>query len=308
MKFITSVFIISLSLFLFSCEDDIIVKIPDHGGRLVVESWLGTDSQQNGYSNFVKLTRSGNFTTDSLRSVMDAKVSIISSTNRVYETEYLSYGRYYLVEADTTGETSQESTTFYVDSTYFLEIELSDGKLYRSTPQTVLPVTEIDSMYFVGAEVAKEKKPELFFSDFDEIVAVIKFFDDRDREDYMRWRNITRSDDKDKGLGVKTYSDDITTQDFFTEIGYQWFVGNYKIGDTVTIYQMSITKEVYNYIDQVQSQSLNGSPFATPPAPVLGNVYNVNDSNELVHGIFSISGISHVTLKITEENVYNGDN
>lgn len=54
----------------------------------------------------------------------------------------------------------------------------------------------------------------------------------------------------------------------------------------------SITPEAYNYWEKVSKVVNNiGTVFDSPPAPIRGNIYNVNDPDEQVLGYFSASSI-----------------
>ncbi len=54
--------------------------------------------------------------------------------------------------------------------------------------------------------------------------------------------------------------------------------------------QLSISRDAYEYWRRVGEVVNNtGSVFDTPPAPIKGNLYNVNDENEVVLGYFEVS-------------------
>jgi hypothetical protein len=54
-----------------------------------------------------------------------------------------------------------------------------------------------------------------------------------------------------------------------------------------TTYQTSLTREAFDFWNQVRlTASQVGSIFDTPPAKIRGNLYNINDSDEMVHGYF----------------------
>jgi hypothetical protein len=55
----------------------------------------------------------------------------------------------------------------------------------------------------------------------------------------------------------------------------------------LTTYQSSITKAAFDYWTKVNILANNsGSIFDTPPAEIQGNIVNINDANEKVHGYF----------------------
>ena len=59
------------------------------------------------------------------------------------------------------------------------------------------------------------------------------------------------------------------------------------------IYQYTLTQSAYEYWQDIQKiANQSGSIFNAPPAPVRGNIYNVDDPDELVLGYFEVSGVS----------------
>jgi hypothetical protein len=54
------------------------------------------------------------------------------------------------------------------------------------------------------------------------------------------------------------------------------------------VYLQSLTERAYTFWDQIdQTVSNVGTIFDAPPAPILGNIYNLNDPDEQVLGYFS---------------------
>jgi hypothetical protein len=62
--------------------------------------------------------------------------------------------------------------------------------------------------------------------------------------------------------------------------------------------QHAITKEAYEYWETVKKIAQpSGSIFDTPPAPIPGNIYNVNDPDEQVLGFFELSAVDTVRTR-----------
>ncbi len=56
-----------------------------------------------------------------------------------------------------------------------------------------------------------------------------------------------------------------------------------------TVRQLSISKDAYDYWRKVRELLNNtGSVFDSPPAPIQGNLYNVNNPDEVVLGYFEV--------------------
>ncbi|UTA69634.1 DUF4249 domain-containing protein [Emticicia sp. 21SJ11W-3] len=74
-------------------------------------------------------------------------------------------------------------------------------------------------------------------------------------------------------------------------------------GSLIEITQQSISPGAYRYLkllaDQVQN---NGSLVDTPPAAIIGNVKNINESNEMVAGFFMVTSMKKIRYWISREN------
>lgn len=61
------------------------------------------------------------------------------------------------------------------------------------------------------------------------------------------------------------------------------------------IYQMSITAEAYNYwlrVKEITSQQ--GTVFDKPPAPIVGNIFNINDQSKPALGYFELAAVDTI--------------
>ncbi|MCP9766675.1 DUF4249 domain-containing protein [Lacihabitans sp. LS3-19] len=63
----------------------------------------------------------------------------------------------------------------------------------------------------------------------------------------------------------------------------------------VVVQQYSMNPNAYRYLKLIEDQSVNTGTLAdTPPAPIKGNVRNVNNESEIVLGYFGVSAVSEV--------------
>ena len=63
-----------------------------------------------------------------------------------------------------------------------------------------------------------------------------------------------------------------------------------KEGDVARVEQMSVSKEAYAFLNLLNQQTSNaGSQFSTPPAPIRGNVYNLQKTSDYALGFFMVS-------------------
>ncbi|MCU1382680.1 MAG: hypothetical protein JWL71_1377, partial [Acidobacteria bacterium] len=74
----------------------------------------------------------------------------------------------------------------------------------------------------------------------------------------------------------------------------------------VSLQQQSLTPAAYRFLKLLQDQTVNTGTLAdTPPAPIQGNVVNVNDKNELVIGFFTASSVSEYRTMLWRKNTRN---
>ncbi|MFN3489920.1 MAG: DUF4249 family protein, partial [Emticicia sp.] len=67
--------------------------------------------------------------------------------------------------------------------------------------------------------------------------------------------------------------------------------------------QMSLSPNAFRYFKLIQDQSINTGTLAdTPPAPIKSNVYNKDDSGELILGYFSVSSVSEQKYMLRRKN------
>jgi hypothetical protein len=72
----------------------------------------------------------------------------------------------------------------------------------------------------------------------------------------------------------------------------------------VTVKQLSITREAYEYWERIKIVISNqGSLFDIPPAPVSGNIFNANDSGETVLGYFEVAKTKTTRIYTTNADV-----
>ncbi len=70
------------------------------------------------------------------------------------------------------------------------------------------------------------------------------------------------------------------------------------------IYQLSVTPEVYQYLDLLNRQiTAQGTIFDPVPAPLKGNMLNVENSSETALGMFYVAGMSSTQLNLTRDGI-----
>ena len=74
----------------------------------------------------------------------------------------------------------------------------------------------------------------------------------------------------------------------------------------VSLQQNSLTPSAYRFLKLIQDQAVNSGTLAdTPPAPIQGNVLNVQDKDELIIGFFTASSVAEYKTMLWRKNIKN---
>lgn len=264
---------------LTSCQDVIDLDLPSTDPQLVVEGWLTDEPVEQQ----VRLSLSAPyFENAELPGLSGALVVLFDEQNPV-DT---------FLEADETAGLYTSSFRLQAGGVYSIYILSPDGREYQSVPQLLEPVPPIDSIY---AEFREEGPFE------DEGYYV--FIDTREPSgvgDHYRWRQYINGNFQNDPFDLNYASDEFV--DGNPIIGFEVATQAAQVGDRVRIDQMTISREAFDFLVQVQNQTaFVGSLFDTPPAPIPGNIRNLNDPEDDPLGFLGISGLTFAELVIEEE-------
>lgn len=214
-----------------------------------------------------------------------------------------------------------------IGKTYFIRIELSNGAVYESERETMPKLSaQLDSIHFdfgerqelneygnnriipiVNAYVDVTVSPEagagaFFRFDVDEVYRLSPTdfpdpFGAIPPECYI----FTRPDLSTFEL-LSVNRDQLTPiaglQVASARLDFRFDEKHY-----FNVYLRSLTEGAYTFWDQLdQTISAVGTIFDTPPAPVRGNIYNVNDPDESVLGYFSAMSSDTIRAALLPED------
>ncbi len=200
-----------------------------------------------------------------------------------------------------------------IGRTYQLHIRLPDGKEYASREETIRAVPEIDSIF-----ARHENRPSIttIGSEVDNwgMQTYVTTGSGTDEPGFYRWEwqetyefqaplfdpmsilpppicyqsgatvrnlNIASSTNFSEDKIVGRPINFISKNTYKLQMRY-----------SLLLTQYSLTERVYTFWENVKTQDESGSSvFAPPPSPIPGNVYDVNDENEAVLGIFQVSAV-----------------
>lgn len=313
---IICVFVLSISL--FSCLEPYDVNVSDYEDLLVVDALI-TDEAKN---HRVYLSRSVP-NLDETPEVESGALVVITDENNVEEvlTE-ISPGVY---------ETDQLQFVARIGGTYTLSIITRNGDKYRSSPCTILPVTNIDNVHFkAGKEWNSDKTTELLGINilvdgrafeggyvrwmYDEDWKFRTPFPSRMRYDYSidDWEYILPENNicwKDNE------SDEVVIHSFSNQ--NQPDIKNWKVcfvpSETtdkltvrysINVKQLSISQDEYEFWNKLKISTEGvGDVFGTQPFSISGNITNIADDKEPVLGYFQTGSVVSKRIFINRKEI-----
>ena len=303
-----------------SCIDPYTPNLKNYNSLLVVEGLITNENS----SYKIKLSRTTGQANSISEKVADADVYIIDGSGVKTHLQN-SGGGYY----------KTDSTLFkgVVGQNYTLQILTGDGKEYKSGQSTMLPVADIDKVYY--------EKGEEISGINGKISPGLKIFlnsaNTVGNNQYFRWtfeevwkfkipcpqRYICKMVlDKETYIfeqidSVREYcwkrnlSEDLITNSILS--GGANFISGQEIqfidpvlSDRLTqeysilVKQYSVSQEEFDFWNNLKKAGeAGGDIFALQPFTVMSNIHNVNNNNERVLGYFEVSGVSQKRIFIT---------
>ncbi len=296
--------LLAICFFEFSCIDPITIKSESDDRLLVIDGFFSTAVAPHN----IKLSYTRDVGATNSDPALNAQVTIIDGQGR--SAEYLEQigGVYTIDNEQFRGEEGE---------TYYIEIELANGKKYQTAPQIIPKRVEP-----VNLDFAIESVEDV--NDFGNLVEkkfINIYVDTPLKKDgdalYLRWRTDEMyifTDEPCGGLDPPRtcYVPIFPEQDIVTLSGKDFTEGtveNIKVFSKLlepkmrefiskhyyNVYQQSINKAAFDYLNDVNKVALQtGSIFDAPPAPIRGNVFNMEDPEELVLGFFEVSSIDTI--------------
>jgi hypothetical protein len=298
---------------------------PDLGSYkplMVVEGLITNENR----SYIIELSYSMQKNDSATPRISDANIYITDDEGNITHLSNFGSGIYKTDSIEITGS---------VGHTYQLHIESSDGRIYSSGTCMMLPVPDIDSVYFAKDVQLVNNQTQL-----KEGVSV--FLDSKPGsgdQHYLRWdyedtwkfkvpdpiryTYINRNAILEIPPGeVKEYC---WKSGKATELLINGVSGNnlnrivkepikfivtdesdrLSVRYSILVNQYSLSEQEFNYWDGLRKLNDVGSDiFGTQPFEVLGNIKNVNDPSEKVLGYFQVSAVSKKRIYIDYGDIY----
>lgn len=258
-------FVFTLAIFQISCEDVVDVDVNSSEPKLVIDASIKWQKGTLGNEQTIKLSTTTAYFNETIPTVSGATIFITNSVGTIFTFE----------ESTTLGTYICSTFQPIINENYTLTV-IVDGNTYTST-EKLLATPEIESI---------EQKSVQGFSG-DEIQ--IKFFyQDNGLEDNFYLIGFKKNDFAFPEYGV-------IEDEFFQGNQMFGFYSNEKLKseDELFMSLQGINERYFNYMNKLINiaGSSGGSPFATPPATLKGNIMNQTNPKNYPLGYFNLSEI-----------------
>jgi hypothetical protein len=319
MKMGTKCIFVLIALFTFStCIDPYTPKLKGYESLLVVDGLITNENA----SYTVKLSRTIMEQNAIPATVSDATVFITDNEAKITNLESRGKGIY-----------ATNSSTFrgIIGKSYILHIVTHEGDEFESEPCLLLPVPDIDSVYFA-------KDLELSNNGTETNEGLRIFLDSKGGElnKYFRWDfeetwkfkvpdpkkyNYISEDVILPSAQLKEYCWKVKKSDaILIHSNYSgqsepikkqpvFFIDTKKsdrllLQYSILVRQYSISKKEYDFWNNIKHINENGGDiFSTQPFPVISNIHNVNNPDEQVLGYFQVSAVNQKRKNINFSDI-----
>lgn len=265
MRVAIKILIVTISLFLTSCEEVITVDLDTNAPRLVIDASIDWVKNTTGNEQKIKLSTTTGYYSPTFPTVSGAIITITNSTNTVFN----------FIENPGTGEYICANFQPVIGETYALSIVLN-GETYTATETLInAPTMQPDVIQNNDAGFGG-----------DEIEVLTKFQDNRTQQNYYLYSH------KSSRVAFPQYQVEDDENDNGNLITMYYANKDLKPGDVVNIKLCGISRRYSEYFNKLLLASGNDdSPFATTPTKVRGNITNQSNSKNFPFGYFRLSEI-----------------
>lgn len=255
-------------LALIGCQDKIELDLPEGEKFLVVEGWITNEARPH---EIILTTTAPYFDQSPVPRVSGATVILRDDQDMETTLTEQGEGVYIYPDSGTVGRS------------YQLEIFTPDGEHYLSDFELLREPVPIFDISWQLSE--KEPDPDFDQQPDDIYDVLITTTEPPGEGDCYRWRVILNGREQNEPWDILITNDDLVDGNFIPELNVTEEL--YSSPDTVVIIQERISQVAFDFLNQVLIQTAYvGGPFDTPPAPIKGNVHNVNDPTHDALGFF----------------------
>lgn len=250
------------SLFLTSCEEVIDVDLETGAPKLVIDASLKWQKGTSGNEQIIILTKTTRYYEQEVPIVSGAIVFVTNAIGDVFN----------FTEIPNTGKYICSDFLPILNQNYELTV-ISEGETYTASEKmiavpTIESVQQTENGGFTGDEI------EVKF-----------FYQDIQNEDNFYLINFNVSNT------ILPIIDVIDDEFFQGNQMFAYLANDLETGDNIRLQLQGISNSYFNYMNVLLdvAGSNGGSPFATPPATVRGNIINQTNNDNFALGYFQLS-------------------
>ena len=258
-----------------ACEESVNLDLPKGTPRVVIGGWISDEAVP--YRITVSQTIGFN----------DQETDPAIQARNVYVTDNFS-NRYDFEHTQEQGVYESDPLDFVgvVGRRYTLHVIFFDETRFQSTTETLQKVSQLDTIFFEPSF-----DPEFVIDDPRASIFLIRgrIDDIPNVENYYQWKVYVNDTLRSRPEELIIFNDKFTDGNFFETRITNLFL---KQKDTVRIEHSSISEQAFDFYSLLisQTQSNRVGPGSLP-TPVVGNMGNVTNPQEMVLGYFGASQI-----------------
>jgi len=318
---------ILLLLFLVSCIDPVTPEFKFKEGLVFIEAFAATSKG----NSFVKISESEIHRGRTSNVFIEGAEVFFINTNTGVVIQLIEEENIYVPPAN---------FVISIGESWELEIKLTDGRHYKSYPETVLEPVAI-------SEIKATYNSELLYKESEGYVPghsiSVSLDDPPERDNYYFWRfrsfenrsicktcfdGIYRNETCEKfptgvrhrpfytytcdskcwqirfNENIKVFADDFTNGTTISQLPIADVLLYTKSNILVEVQQLSLSVSAYEYYKILNDILDNNGGFnAPPPAALLGNMFSANNSEEYVLGRFTAASTSTASVFINRTSI-----
>ncbi|OJJ22162.1 hypothetical protein BKI52_08985 [marine bacterium AO1-C] len=277
-------FLIFFTCFWAGCTEPVNVPGLDaQANQLVVDALFTTENRVH----IIYLSRSTAITNANFPEETRATVYIIDDQNNRIDFIEQNPGSYF-----------SPTVAAQQGRTYTLHIITNDGKRYVTPPQ-VLPnaPAPIKSLVAVDGSGVDDDGNAVDFAQVE-----VTFEDPADEENFYYWYWQSNTTEQ-FGIPDLTWGSAAENDELFNGNELVFTLDeefNRSLDQYVKVYQAEVSQDTYTFLDNLKRQANSGQvPILPPGQPLVGNLTNQDNPNELVLGYFVLANVTSATVKLT---------
>jgi len=272
MKIATKIVMLTIGLFMISCEDVIHVDLDTEAPRLVIDASIDWVKNTSGSGQKIKLSTTTGYYSPEFPTVSGAVISVTNSANTTFD----------FIEVPETGEYLCSNFVPQLGEIYTMTIVLN-GETYTATETFVT----VPSM----SENVVQNNDAGFGGDE---VELLTYFQDNGSQ-----QNSYLYSYQSNRVAFPIYQIEDDENDQGNVITMYYSSEDLKPGDLVNIKLYGISKRYYDYFNKLLVASGNDdSPFPTTPSAVRGNIINQTNNQNFAFGYFRLSEVDTKTYTV----------